>query len=74
MKKLLIAFALFALLACAFCAGRREGVRHAIEDSEIFTVTCYNPDAPEDSAWGDYDQCIYIDLDGQVYAHGMYQG
>jgi len=74
MKKLLFAAALFALLACAFCAGRREGVRHAIEDSEIFTVTCYNPDAPEDSAWNGYDQCIYIDLDGQIYAHGMYQG
>lgn len=74
MKKLLFIVALLALLACAFCVGRREGVRHAIEDSEIFTVTCYNPDAPEDSAWGEYDQCIYLDLDGQIYAHGMYQG
>lgn len=50
MKKLLFTVALLALLACAFCAGRLEGVRHAIEDSEIFTVTCYNPDAPEESA------------------------
>ena len=74
MKKLLFTVALLALLAFAFCAGRREGVRHAIEDSEIFTVTRYNPDVPEESAWGEYDQCIYIDLDGQIYAHGMYQG
>lgn len=74
MKKLLVTVALFALLACAFCAGRMEGVRHAIEDSEIFTVTRYNPDDPEDSAWNGYDQCVYINLDGEVYAHGMYQG
>ena len=74
MKKLLFTVSLLALLACAFCAGRREGVRHAIEDSEIFTVTCYNPDAPEESAWNGYDQCIYIDLDGQTYEHGMHQG
>ena len=74
MKKLLFAVALFALLACAFCAGRREGIRHAIEDSEIWTVTCYNPDNPDESAWNGYDQLIYIELDGELYAHGMYQG
>lgn len=74
MKRLFAAVAVVLLLACAFCAGRREGVRHAIEDSEIWTVTCYNPDDPDDSAWNGYDQCIYIDLDGQTYEHGMHQG
>ena len=52
----------------------RAGVRHAIEDSEIWTVTCYNPENPEESAWDDYDQVVFIDLDGNLYVHSMYQG
>ena len=67
--------ALLVLLAVAlFLAGRAEGIRHAIEDSEIFTVTCYNPEAPEESVWNGFDQEVFIELDGQTYAHGMYQG
>lgn len=52
----------------------RKGVQHAIEDSVIFTVDLYDPDNPEASAWGEYDQVIYIELDDNTYVHGMYQG
>lgn len=60
-------------LFLAYGAGKNEGIRHAIEDSQIWTVTRYNPEAPEESAYEEYDQLIYIDLDGQLYMHGMYQ-
>lgn len=62
-----------ALLFWAYQAGRAAGIRHAIEDSVIWTVTCYDPDAPEESAWGEYDQQIFIELDNNIYVHGMYQ-
>lgn len=77
MKKLITAAAILAALAitaAAYTIGRTAGITHAIEDSEIWTVTRYNPDDPDDSAWNGYDQCIYIDLDGQTYEHGMHQG
>lgn len=63
-----------AVIAGAWSAGRAAGIRHAIEESVIWTVDVYNPDDPESSAWGEYDQAIYIDLDGETYIHGMYQG
>ena len=69
--KLLLA-ALIATLA--FSAGRQDGINHAIEDSMIFAVDCYNPDDPESSAWNGYDLEIYIELDGEIYVHGLYQG
>lgn len=66
---------LLVIVAIAtYFMGRNAGIRHAIFDSEIFTVTCYDPEAPEESAWGQYDQLIFIDLDGMIYEHGMYQG
>lgn len=73
MKKLLVLLVAVLLIATAY-ASYHAGIRHAIEDSEIWTVTCYNPDNPEESAWNGYDQLIYIELDGELYAHGMYQG
>lgn len=74
MKKVICILSAVILLACAFCAGRQAGIQHAIEDSVIFTVDIYCPDDPDQSAWNGYDQLIYIDLDGSVYEHGMYQG
>ena len=73
MKKIIIIVAVLALAAVAFFGGRLEGIRHAIEDSEIWTVERYDPEAPEESAWNGYDQEILIELDGQIYAHGMTQ-
>lgn len=73
MKKLLACLAAVLLIATAYTAYH-AGIRHAIEDSEIWTVTRYNPDNPDESAWGDYDQLIFIDLDGVIYQHGMWQG
>lgn len=74
MKKAITIILAIALLIAAFIAGRAEGIRHAIEDSEIWTVDRYNPDCPEDSEWNGYDQLIFIELDEQLYEHGMYQG
>lgn len=73
MKKILAIAATLILCACLYCAGRAAGIRHAIEDAQIWTVDRYDPDAPEESAWNGYDQRIFIDLDGQTYEHGMYQ-
>ena len=76
MKKLLaIAAALAIIAAASFAAGRAAGVRHAIEDSIIWTVELYDPDNPDENARPDgTDQTIYIELDGDLYEHGMYQG
>lgn len=74
MKKLIVTVAALLAAAALFAAGRQEGIRHAIEDACIWTVDCYNPEDPESSAWGEYDQLIFIDLDGNLYEHGMYQG
>ena len=76
MKKLLaIVAALVIIAATSFAAGRAAGIRHAIEDAEIFTVECYDPDNPDENARPDgTDQTIYIILDDQIYEHGMFQG
>ncbi len=64
-----------AITAGAWSAGRAAGIRHAIEDSEIWTVERYDPDNPDETAREDgTDQTIYIDLDGEIYEHGMHQG
>ena len=76
MKKLLaIVAALVIIAAASFAVGRAAGIRHAIEDAEIFTVECYDPDNPDENARPDgTDQTIYIILDDQIYEHGMFQG
>ena len=74
MKRALLITLALALAAGSFAAGHLSGVRHALFDSEIYTVTRYDPEAPHESAWNGFDQLIYIDLDGQTYEHGMFQG
>lgn len=62
------------LIVSAFLLGRAEGIRHAIEDSEIWTLEVYDPDDPYANTRQDgTDQTIYIDLDGNIYSHGMTQ-
>lgn len=73
MKKLAVIIAALVVAAMAYIAGHREGIRHAIEDSAIWTVDVYNPENPEESAWCEYDQRIFIELDGNIYEHGMIQ-
>ena len=69
-----IAAAIIAALLFGFYqAGRREGIRHAIEDSAIWTVEVYDPDN-DAHPLDDFDQIIFIDLDGDLYEHGMFQG
>lgn len=76
MRKLLaiiLAAVLFA--AVSFAAGRQVGIRHAITDACIWTVECYDPDDPYANVREDgLDQTIFIELDGDIYEHGMYQG
>ena len=76
MKKLIaLAAALILVAAVAFAAGRAAGIRLAIEDSVIWTVECYDPDNPDENARPDgTDQTIFIELDGDLYEHDMFQG
>lgn len=54
------------LLTGAWTLGRRDGIRHAIADSEIWITDWTEHD--------DYDFDINIDLDGQWYIHECYVG
>lgn len=75
MKKIFAIIAILVVVAGAFVAGRASGVRHALEDSIIWTVERYDPENPEETAREDgTDQTIYIELDGNLYEHGMFQG
>ena len=75
MKKLIALAAALLIALAIYQAGRREGIRHAIEESCIWTVECYDPENPDENARDDgTDQTIFIELDGDLYEHGMYQG
>lgn len=73
-KALALLIAIIAAVAAAYHLGHNAGKMYAITQSCIWTVDCYDPDDPDDSAWNGYDQLIYIELDGDVWEHGMYQG
>lgn len=73
-KVITIAAVIIAAMILGMKAAYNAGIQHAITDSVIFTVDCYDPDNPDDSAWNGYDQLIYITLDNVIYEHGMYQG
>lgn len=63
------------LMALALCsASYRCGIRHALTDSIIYTTERYDPNDPDENATDGYDLTIYIELDGNTYAHGMIQG
>lgn len=67
--------AIIALIAAALWFSYNAGVQHAISDSIIWTVECYDPQNPYENVRPDgTDQTIYIELDGNIYEHGMYQG
>lgn len=55
-----------------YTTAYHRGVRHAICDSTIYTVELYDP--TDTTRTDGYDQTIYIELDGNTYAHGMIQG
>lgn len=54
MRKIAGILALFLLFFAAFYVGRVSGIRHAINDAEM---------------WREGDG-IYIQLDGELYMHG----
>ena len=75
MKKIITAIVALILIASAYAYGRTAGIEHAMYDSIIYTVECYDPDNPYENARPDgTDQTIYIEIDGTTYEHGMYQG
>ena len=74
MKKIITGILVLALFIAGIAMGWTMGIRHVLGDMEIYTVDRYDPENPEESAWNGYDQLVFIDLDGQVYEHGMYQG
>ena len=74
-KRFLPGLVLAAALAAAWMLGHHAGVLHALTDSIIWTVECYDPNDPDQNLRGDgCDQTIYIELDGELWEHGMYQG
>ena len=76
MRKLFaIMLAAVLIAAVSFAVGRRVGISHAITDSCIWTVERYDPDEPDANCREDgLDQTIFIELDGELYEHGMIQG
>lgn len=70
MKRVLIGVCAAALLVAAFVLGRIDGVRHAIEDSELCVVEFNDEEVLQKG----YDLRIWIDLDGQSYEHFGYIG
>lgn len=70
MKKLLLVLVIIALMLISFVAGEL----HVICDAVIYTIDCYDPQDPTVSEWNGYDQQVFIEIDGQVFEHGMYQG
>lgn len=66
MKRILIAAAIIALIAVAFLAGRREGIRHALDDAEYWVLDFDEHDG--------YDWDLHIYLDGEHYVNGMFVG
>lgn len=54
------------LLTGAWTLGRREGVRHAVEDSHLWIL--------EWDEHEDYDLDIHIEIDDNWYVHSCYVG
>ena len=75
MKKILDAILCLIAALCLMAYSYNAGIHHAICDSEIWTVECYDPENPYENLRDDgCDQTIYIELDGEIWEHGMYQG
>lgn len=70
MKRVLIVLLVLAIALASFIAGEL----HVLLGSTISTVDRYDPQDPSASEWNGYDQRILIEIDGQVFEHGMYQG
>lgn len=70
MKRIALGIGVAVLVAAAFLFGRTTGIRHAVEDAELYIVEFGDPEGiPED-----FDLRIWIDLDGQTYEHFAYIG
>ena len=55
-------------------AGFDDGIEYAIENMELWTVERYDPENPYETLRPDgYDLTIYIELDGEIYEHGVTQ-
>lgn len=64
MKKAIVTITIIAGLLAAFACGRYYGIQHAVTSAEIWLSDW------EEADHGDYK--IFIDLDGQRYAHELW--
>lgn len=70
MRKGILILLLAIVFETAICFAYRVGIRHAISESVYYIV-----DYDEVMFNGkDYDTTLYIELDGNVYAQGLYIG
>ena len=70
MRKLLAVAIVAALVFGAWALGRREGIRHTIEDGHMF-ITSWD-DCPADVPGGaEADLLMWIYLDGESHPHGL---
>ena len=67
-KATAISLAAALLLFSAYSIGRSFGIRHAIEDAEVFITSFEELRDPA------ADLTVYIDLDGEMYEHGCFIG
>lgn len=66
MKKVLTVIAVIIIAVMLVACGYANGVHHAIVDSEMY-ITEITPEEGKP-----YDLTVYVDLDGQTYAHEMF--
>lgn len=68
----LCAAILAVLLLCvgSFALGRESGIKHVVEDAELWVLE-FNDEEVEEQG---YDLRIWIDLDGNWYEHFAYVG
>ena len=65
-KMVLVLVLICALMAGTWYAGRYAGIMHTVSDATFFIV---DYEAPEHSP---YDLTLYIEIDDQIFEHGMY--
>lgn len=65
MKRIIIALLILLAIVASFQIGRTAGIRHAIQDSEIWLSEYTEPDAGGD--W-----IINLDLDGHTYQNTLW--
>lgn len=66
LKTVLISVLILAVMTAVWFLGRYAGIMHTVNNATFFIV---DYEAPEHSP---YDLTLFIEIDDQVYEHGMY--